>query len=60
MENKSLKEKRGKIIRGLEFAYKKLVEFKKNKNSPIIVAKDGKIIELDPKEVLPTTIYKWH
>lgn len=42
MKNKELlKEKREKIIKGLELAYKKLVEFKKQKKSPMIVSRNG-------------------
>lgn len=55
-----LKKQREKIVKGLELAYKRLIEFKKSKNSPIVISRDGEIIELDPKEALPTTTYKWH
>lgn len=58
--NKHIKEIREKIIKGLEEAYKSLVEFKKQKNSPLIISKDGKVIEVNPEEILPTTIYKSH
>ncbi len=40
-----------KIIEGLEKAYKKLVEFKKYKKTPIIVSKDGKIVELNAEQI---------
>ncbi|HXA00729.1 MAG TPA: hypothetical protein VNW99_02005 [Cytophagaceae bacterium] len=56
--NKEFKEERDKIIKGLELAYKKLVEFKKQKNSPLVVSENGKILELDPKDISPTTLYK--
>jgi hypothetical protein len=46
-----------KILEGLEKAYKKLVEFKRYKNSPLVVAKDGVIIEIQPDEIPPTTKY---
>ncbi|GAB3655975.1 hypothetical protein GCM10028791_27510 [Echinicola sediminis] len=46
-----------KIVKGLEEAYKRMVEFKKGKNSPLVVYKDGKIVELDPNEASPTTKY---
>lgn len=39
------------IIEGLKEVTIKLVEFKKSKNSPIIVSEKGKILELDPYEV---------
>lgn len=57
---KNIKKQRKKIVEGLELTYKKLIEFKKRKNTPLIVSRDGKVIELDPKEAQPTTIYKWH
>lgn len=60
MENNELEEKRLRIIRGLEEAYKRLIEFKKLKNSPVIVSLDGQILELDPNKIPPTTMYKWH
>ncbi len=53
-----LKEERDKIVKGLEEAYKRLVEFKKQKNSPLIVLKEGEIVAVDPNEILPTTLYK--
>ena len=55
-----IKKQREKIVRGLELTYKKLIEFKKSKNSPIVISRGDEIIELDPKEALPTTTYKWH
>lgn len=53
-----LKEERDKIVKGLEETYKRLVEFKKQKNSPMIVIREGKIVAVDPNEVQPTTLYK--
>jgi hypothetical protein len=57
-DSKHLKEERDKIIKGLEETYKRLVEYKKQKNSPMVVLKDGKIVEINPNEILPTTLYK--
>ncbi len=57
---KQIREIREKIIKGLEDAYRSLVEFKKQKNSPLIISKDGKVVEVNPDEILPTTIYKRH
>ncbi len=57
-KNEHLKEERDKIVMGLEETYKRLVEFKKQKNSPMIVMRDGKIVALDPYEIAPTTTYK--
>ena len=59
MENKkSFEEERDSIVRGLEETYRKLVETKKRTNSPLIVFKDGKVVEVSPNDILPTTIYK--
>lgn len=55
---KHLKEERDKIVKGLEETYRKLVEYKKQKNSPMVVMRNGKIVEVDPNEILPTTLYK--
>ena len=40
-----------KIIEGLERAYIKLIEFKKYKKTPIIVSKDGKVVEINPDKI---------
>ena len=53
-----LKEERDRIIKGLEETYKRLIEYKKQKNSPIIVVRNGKIVAVDPNDILPTTLYK--
>ena len=59
METKEqLKEERDKIVKGLEETYRKLVIYKKEKNSPIIVMREGKITAVDPNDMLPTTFYK--
>lgn len=41
---------RDKILKGLELAYEKLIEFKKSKNSKMVVMRDGKIVFLDPDD----------
>jgi hypothetical protein len=58
--NKHLKKERDKIVKGLEETYRRLVEFKKQRNSPMIVIRNGKITEIAPDEILPTTLYKRH
>ncbi len=40
-----------KILEGLEKAYKKMIEFKKYKKTPIIVSKGDEIIEIAPDEI---------
>lgn len=53
-----LKEERDKIVRGLEETYKRLIEYKKRINSPMIVIRNGKIEAVDPNDMLPTVVYK--
>ncbi len=40
--------RRNKILKGLEKAYVRMVEFKKQKNSVIVVMRDNKIVKLKP------------
>lgn len=56
----NIEEQRKKIVEGLELAYKELIKFKKSKNSPLIVVRDGKIIELDPEKAEATVKYKYY
>lgn len=42
-------EFRDKIIAGLDKAYQKLIEFKKQKNSVLVVMRDGKITHIKPE-----------
>ncbi len=53
-----LQDLEDKIARGLEEAYRKMVEFKKYKKTPMVVSKNGKVIEIEPENIQPTTIYK--
>ena len=53
-------EDRDKIIKGLELAYLKLIEYKKYKKTPLIVYRRGKIVEIAPEKILPTTIQNQH
>jgi hypothetical protein len=41
-------ERRNKIIFGLEKAYEKMLDFKKQKNSEIVIIRDNKIIRIKP------------
>lgn len=56
--NEYYKSELDKIIRGLEEAYKKLVEFKKQKNSPLVVSRNGKVVEIPPDKINPVVSYK--
>ncbi|EON79495.1 hypothetical protein ADIS_0062 [Lunatimonas lonarensis] len=51
-----LKEERDKIVKGLEEAYRRLVEYKKEKKSPMIVVRNGKIVAVEPNEILPNIV----
>ena len=37
-----------KVIEGLKLAYQNMVKFKKEKNSVIVVMREGKIVHLKP------------
>ncbi|MFN5830396.1 MAG: hypothetical protein ACK46R_06570 [Bacteroidota bacterium] len=41
-------ELRNKILIGLDKAYEKLIEFKKQKNTELVVMKDNKIVRIKP------------
>ncbi len=42
-------EEKNKILKGLEKAYEKLLEFKKTKNSELVVLRDNKIVKIKPE-----------
>jgi hypothetical protein len=42
------KEEKTKILKGLEKAYEKLLEFKKSKNSELVILQDNKIVKIRP------------
>jgi len=56
-KNKDFKIERDKIIKGLEEAYRKMIIFKKEKNSKVVVSENGKILEIDPNDMPPTIHY---
>lgn len=41
-------ELKNKILVGLEKVYEKLIEFKKQKNTELVIMKDGKIVKIKP------------
>jgi hypothetical protein len=53
-----LKLERDDIVKGLEEAYKKLIEYKIRLQSPVIVILNGEIVAMDPREMSPTVRYK--
>jgi hypothetical protein len=43
----------------LEIAYKKLIEYKKYKKTPLIVSKAGEIVEISPEKISTSNnVYK--
>lgn len=42
-------ELKNKIIKGLEKVYERLIEFKKNKKSELVVMQGDKIVKINPK-----------
>ena len=42
-------EEKNKILKGLEKVYDKLIEFKKSKNSELVVIRDNKIVKIKPE-----------
>lgn len=38
-----------KIVKGLEKVYEKLIQFKKDKNSELVIMKNGKIVKIKPE-----------
>jgi hypothetical protein len=42
-------ELRDKILIGLKEAYRKMIEFKKQKNSVIVIMRDNKIVKIKPE-----------
>lgn len=41
-------EEKTKILKGLEKVYEKLIEFKKAKNSELVIIRDQKIVRIKP------------
>lgn len=41
-------EEKNKIIKGLDKVYEKLIEFKKAKNSELVILRDNKIVKIKP------------
>ncbi|MGG5577864.1 hypothetical protein ACPDHL_11080 [Myroides sp. C15-4] len=48
MKTEERDSRKAKILSGLELAYKKMVQFKKEKNSEIVIIKDNKIVRVKP------------
>ena len=48
MNQEKQPELRDKILSGLEIAYARMLEFKRQKNSEVVVMRNGKIVRLKP------------
>lgn len=46
MSKNKLTEKQDKIKQGLKLAYNRMLQMKREKNSPLVTMKDGKIVHL--------------
>ncbi|WOK08635.1 hypothetical protein RT717_08295 [Imperialibacter roseus] len=53
--NEQLRELEEKVNLGLKEAYRKMAEFKKKNNSPLVVSRNGKVVSIPADEILPTT-----
>lgn len=42
-------EEKKRILKGLEKVYEKLLEFKKMKNSELVILRDNKIVKVKPE-----------
>jgi len=49
MKTQNKSERRNKILSGLEYSYRKMLEFKKQKKSEVVILREGKIIRLKPE-----------
>lgn len=52
-----LDEKRKSIVDGLDKSFIKLLEFKKYKKSPLIVTRNGEVVEINPNSVTENISY---
>lgn len=48
MKTEYTTERRDKILAGLKIAYARMLEFKRQKNSVVVVARDGKVMRIKP------------
>ena len=46
-----IEERKQKILSGLDLAYKRLIEYKRAKNSVLVVMKGEKIVHVKPEEL---------
>ncbi|MEC4052082.1 hypothetical protein VSP10_04690 [Myroides odoratimimus] len=48
MTTKEKEIRKEKILKGLEIAYQKMLEFKREKNSEVVILKNDKIVHIKP------------
>ncbi len=46
-----LQQRREKIVKGLELAFQRLLEFKRQKKTPLVLSVDGEIVEVNPDDI---------
>jgi hypothetical protein len=51
MTNEEFDIQKNKILEGLELAYKNLIQFKKDKKSPLVIMKNNKIVKINPNRL---------
>ena len=56
MTTKNRIARRDKILKGLEKAYEKMLEFKRKNNSEVVIMREDKIVKIKPSFALPTTL----
>ena len=56
-KNEKVSSQSKKILEGLEESYKKLVAFKRYKNSPLVVEENNVVVEIPPDEIPDQTKY---
>ena len=44
-------DRKTKILKGLELTYEKLIAFKKQKNTPLVVKRGNKIVHIEAKDL---------
>lgn len=59
MEEKTFEERSKLILKGLEKAYEKMVVFKKQKNTPLVVSINGKVVKIPPHKIPPKARYTY-
>lgn len=48
---KDLESLHAQVEKGFELAYEKLLKFKKEKNSPLIISRNGKVVAVSVEEL---------